>query len=69
MADIEKRSQALLEKGKVARMLDKMHDSQAVVKLAEDLRQAIVIYQVITVGYHWDWRVLTYLDRCRNSNP
>lgn len=43
---IEKRSLALLEKGTAARILDKTQDSQAVIKLVEDLRQAILIYQV-----------------------
>ena len=47
-SDIEKRSQALLEKGKMARILDKAQDSQAVVRLIEQLRQAILIYQVGT---------------------
>ena len=46
LEDIERRSQALLGKGKVAQMLDKIQDSQAVIKLVEDLRQAILIYQV-----------------------
>ena len=46
LENIERRSQALLEKGTTARILDKTQDSQAVVKLVEDLRQAILIYQV-----------------------
>jgi len=46
LGDIEKRSQALLGKGKTARLLDKTQDSSAVVKLIEELRQAILIYQV-----------------------
>jgi hypothetical protein len=50
LEDIEKRSQALLGKGKVARFLDKTQDSSAVVKLIEELRQAILIYQVGTIG-------------------
>jgi hypothetical protein len=44
--EIERRSQALLEKGKMARILDKAQDSQAVLRLIEQLRQAILIYQV-----------------------
>ena len=40
----------LLDKGKGARILDKKKDSGMVVKLVEDLRQAILIYQVGTVG-------------------
>ena len=40
----------LLGKGKGARFLDKKRDSGKVVKLVEELRQAILIYQVGTVG-------------------
>lgn len=36
----------LLNKGKVARILDKAQDSDIAVKLVEEFRQAIVIYQV-----------------------
>jgi len=43
---IEKRSQALLEKRMVAGFLDKSGDSQEVVSLVEQLRTAIVYYQV-----------------------
>jgi len=43
---ILKVSQALLDKRKVCRILDKTLDSQTVVKLVEQLRQAILIYQV-----------------------
>ena len=43
---IGKRSQALLEKKKMARFLDKAQDSSEVVSLVEDLRTAIVYYQV-----------------------
>ena len=39
-------------KGRVARILDKTQDSQAVVELVEDLRQVIFIYQVGTIGNH-----------------
>ena len=46
LKDIEKRSRMLLEKGKGARILDKRQDSGMVVKLVEELRQAILIYQV-----------------------
>ena len=49
-------------------MLDKMQDSQAVVKLVEDLRQAILIYQVATVRYYWDRRALTCWNSYRNNN-
>ena len=43
---IGKRSLALSEKGKVARVLDKAQDSQEVVALVEKLKQAVLIYQV-----------------------
>ena len=46
MGDIEKRSQALLEKKTMAGFLDKTKDSQEVVNLVEELRNAIVCYQV-----------------------
>jgi hypothetical protein len=61
LEDIERQSQALLPKGKVARILDKTQDSQAIIKLVEDLRQAILIYQVGTVGNHRDLVELTRL--------
>jgi len=43
---IEKRSEALLGKGKVARVLDKTQDASAVTKLIDQLQKAILIYQV-----------------------
>jgi len=46
LGEIEKRSQALLEKGRAARFLDKGRDSGEVVKLVERLRDAITRYQV-----------------------
>jgi len=46
LEDIEKRSQTLLGKGKTAKFLDKTQDSSTVVKLIEELRQVILIYQV-----------------------
>ena len=46
LEDVGKRSMAILEKGKVARVLDKARDSGEVVRLVEKLRQAILIYQV-----------------------
>ena len=39
-------SQALSGKGKLARFLDKTRDSGAIAKLSEELRQAILVYQV-----------------------
>lgn len=50
LEDIEKRSQALLGKGKAAKILDKNQDSGVVIKLFEDLQQAILIYQVGTAS-------------------
>jgi len=44
--DIEKRSKALLDKGKMARILDKMQDASAVVRLIDQLQKTILIYQV-----------------------
>ena len=46
LEEIEKRSQALLGKKKVARFFDKAKDLQEVVNLIEQLRTAIVYYQV-----------------------
>jgi len=46
LEDIGKRSLALSDKGKVARALDKKQDLQKVIQLVEELRQAILIYQV-----------------------
>ena len=48
--DIRAQSLALLEKGKVARILDKTQDTGEVIKLIEQLRRAISFYQV-TVKY------------------
>ena len=53
LESIEKRSQMLLGKGKGARILDKKKDSGTVVKLVEELRQAVLIYQV---GTFWSQR-------------
>ena len=46
LGNIEKRSRALFEKGKIARALDKAQDSEEVVKLVEELRRAVLVYQV-----------------------
>ena len=46
LGEIEKRSQALLEKGGAARFVDKGGDSGEVMKLVEQLRDAITRYQV-----------------------
>jgi len=48
LEEIEKQSQALLEKGKAPRFVDKGRDSGEVVKLVERLRDAITRYQVST---------------------
>ena len=50
LEDIEEQSQALLGKGKAARFLDKTQDSGTVVKLVEELRQALLVYQVGVIG-------------------
>ena len=46
LTDIEKRSQELLEKGRMARFLDKAQDAQAVIRLIDQLQRTILIYQV-----------------------
>ena len=46
LEEIEKRSQALLEKGVLARFMDKENDSKEVARLVERLREAIALYQV-----------------------
>ena len=46
LEDIEKQSKVLLEKKKTSRFLEKSKDSQKVVTLVEQLRTAIVYYQV-----------------------
>ena len=38
----------------MVQILDKARDSQAVIKFVEDLRQAILIYQVSTIGNNQD---------------
>ena len=58
LEDIGTRSLALSEKGKVARILDKAQDTGEVVKLIEQLRRAILIYQV-TIKYVQNWKLLT----------
>ena len=50
--EIGGRSQALLNKGKMARALDKAQDAQAVVRLVDQLQRTIIVYQVCT-GSHW----------------
>lgn len=46
LEEIGRRSQVLLQKKKTARFLDKAGDSQEVVTLVEQLRTAILYYQV-----------------------
>ena len=56
---IWKRYQVLFGKGKLARFLDRMQDSNAIAKLAEELRQAILIYQVVrSLNVEMDWVML-----------
>ena len=50
LEDIGTRSLALLGKGKLTRVLDKAQDSQEIIKLVEELRQVIFVYQVRTRG-------------------
>jgi hypothetical protein len=50
LEEIGTRSLALSGKKKLARVLDKTRDSQEVVKLVENLRQAILVYQVSAGG-------------------
>ena len=57
LEDIEKRSRTLSEKGKVAKFLDKKRDAGAIVRLVEQLRQAILIYQVSTAENYRSSRV------------
>ena len=52
----------------MAWILDKTQDSQVVIKLVEDLRQAILIYQVSTLGDLQDRAELTFRNSCRNNN-
>ena len=46
----------------MSRILDKTQDSQAAIKLVEDLRQAIFIYQVGTIGNHQDLAEVNVLE-------
>ena len=57
LEEIEKRSQMLSEKGKVAKFLDKKRDAGVIVRLVEQLRQAILVYQVSTAGNYRSSRV------------
>jgi hypothetical protein len=49
---IDKSSQELLAKGSIVRFLDKGEDSKVVARLIEQLREAIVRYQV---DHHYPW--------------
>jgi len=58
--DIEKRSQVLLEKGKTARFLDKVQDTQAVmIRLIDRLQKTILIYQMCAKSSKF-WAGLTW---------
>jgi len=46
LEEIEKRSRAILDKNTAAGFLDKAKDSQEVINLVDELRNAIVAYQV-----------------------
>ena len=67
LEEIEKRSRVLSEKGKVAKILDKKRDSGTIVKLVEELRQAILIYQVGTVGCCNKVGLTPFLNSCPNN--
>ena len=54
---IEKECRKLSEKNKAAKVLDKKRDTGEVVKLVEQLRQAILVYQVGTADSHLPHRV------------
>ena len=64
---IQERSQELQGKGRITRVLDKTRDSQRVANLVEDLRQAIVIYQVGTYKDPRERAELTLSDSYPNS--
>ena len=59
LTGIKKSSEELSGKGKMARVLDKAQDSKKATKLVEDLRQAILIYQVGSSGKNRDRLELT----------
>jgi hypothetical protein len=54
LEDIGKRSTALAEKGKVSRLLDRKRDLGKVVGLVEELRRAILMYQVGASRCRWN---------------
>jgi hypothetical protein len=69
LEDIGTRSLALAGKGKLARALDKAQDSQEIIKLVEELRQAILIYQVSPRGRgQSQLGIIDPWDRCHNSS-
>ena len=69
LSDIGKRSLALSEKGKVARVLDKTRDSQEVITLVEKLRQAILVYQVSIGGERRSQSgIVDLVDRFHNNS-
>jgi hypothetical protein len=69
LENIGARSLALSEKGKFARVLDKSQDSQEVIRLVEELQQAILVYQV-SVGDRRQSQsgVIDPWDRCHNNS-
>jgi hypothetical protein len=69
LEDIGTRSLALAGKGKLARALDKAQDSQEIIKLVEELRQAILIYQVSPRGRgQSQLGIIDPWDRCHNNS-
>jgi len=60
LEEIEKRSQGMLSRGFAVRFLDKGEDSKEVARLIEQLRDAIVCYQVS--GYRDQDIMLSTID-------
>ena len=57
------RSQALLEKEVKTRVLSKAQGVGEVIKLLDDFQQAILVYNVCTIGQHQDLAELTHLGQ------
>jgi hypothetical protein len=66
LGKIEKRSQELLAKGTAARFIDKGADSGEVARLLEQLREAVIHYQVSENGIVGR-APLTWKNRYRNN--
>lgn len=68
LEDVQAKAEALFEKGKIARFLDRTQDLGEVIALVERLRQAILIYQVRQCQSQSASGVANNWNRCRNSN-